>query len=63
LTVEQQGLLRLCLVLRLSARLHHARCDEVIPEMVLKAEDNTLSLQFPAHWLEEHPLTLADLEQ
>ncbi|WP_414430701.1 exopolyphosphatase [Alcanivorax sp. IL3] len=60
---EQQGLLRLCLVLRLSARLHHARCDEVIPEMVLKAEDNTLSLQFPAHWLEEHPLTLADLEQ
>ena len=56
---EQQGLLRLCLVLRLSARLHHARCDEVIPEMILNAEDTTLSLRFPRHWLEEHPLTLA----
>jgi len=31
--------------------------------MILNAEDTTLSLRFPRHWLEEHPLTLADLEQ
>lgn len=60
---EQTPLLRLCLVLRLSARLHHARCDEPAPAITIKAKDTTLTLQFPAGWLEEHPLTLADLEQ
>ena len=60
---EREPLLRLCLVLRIAARLHHARCDEATPAMKLKAEGNTLALAFPEGWLDEHPLTLADLEQ
>lgn len=60
---EREPLLRLCLVLRIAARLHHARCDEAIPDIGLKVVDHRLTLSFPAGWLEEHPLTLADLEQ
>ena len=60
---EREPLLRLCLVLRIAARLHHARCDEATPAMKLKAEGNALALAFPEGWLDEHPLTLADLEQ
>ncbi|MCK0154074.1 exopolyphosphatase [Alcanivorax sp. S6407] len=60
---EREPLLRLCLVLRIAARLHHARCDELIPAMKLKVKGNTLTLTFPSGWLDEHPLTLADLEQ
>lgn len=60
---EQSGLLRLCLVLRLAVRLHHARSDECVPEIRLQARDAQLAITFPPGWLEEHPLTQADLEQ
>ncbi|EKF75986.1 hypothetical protein A11A3_00790 [Alcanivorax hongdengensis A-11-3] len=60
---EQAGLLRICLLLRLATRLHHARGDAPLPMITLAASDSTLTLSFPAGWLEEHPLTLADLEQ
>lgn len=60
---EQTPLLRLCLILRLACRLHHAHSDIPLPAVVLSAEDAQLTLGFPAGWLLEHPLTLADLEQ
>ncbi|HIL22348.1 exopolyphosphatase [Alcanivorax sp. VBW004] len=60
---EQTGLLRLCLVLRLAVRLHHARSDEDVPEIRLQARGERLAITFPPGWLEEHPLTQADLEQ
>jgi exopolyphosphatase/guanosine-5'-triphosphate,3'-diphosphate pyrophosphatase len=31
--------------------------------MVLQAQGNNLSVRFPPNWLEQHPLTQADLEQ
>ncbi len=60
---EQAGLLRLCLVLRLAVRLHHARSDECVPDIQLQARGDRLAITFPPGWLEEHPLTQADLEQ
>ena len=60
---EQTGLLRLCLVLRLAVRLHHARSDEDVPEIRLQARGERLAITFPPGWLEEHPLTQADLKQ
>ena len=60
---EREPLLRLCLVLRIAARLHHARCDEATPALQLAASANALRLTFPVGWLDEHPLTRADLEQ
>lgn len=60
---EQVPLLRLSLLLRISALLHHGRYDTALPEIRLRADDNTLALTFPAGWLKDHPLTQADFEQ
>ncbi|WP_281271645.1 exopolyphosphatase [Isoalcanivorax indicus] len=60
---DQASTLRLCLLLRLAARLHHARSDAPLPEMALHADEGQLTLAFPEGWLADHPLTQADLEQ
>jgi len=60
---EQSRWLRLCLILRLACRLHHARNDGPVPALGLAVDGEALTLSFPEGWLAEHPLTLADLEQ
>ncbi|MCC4309761.1 MAG: exopolyphosphatase [Alcanivorax sp.] len=60
---EQTRWLRLCLILRLACRLHHARNDGPVPALGLAVDGQALTLSFPEGWLVEHPLTLADLEQ
>tara|TARA_R110001606_G_scaffold171956_4_gene318067 strand:+ start:13764 stop:15344 length:1581 start_codon:yes stop_codon:yes gene_type:complete len=60
---DQTGLLRLCLLLRLACRLHHARSKVPLPPLRATANETALTLTFPDGWLAEHPLTLADLEQ
>ncbi|MGB3048831.1 MAG: hypothetical protein WBB61_12665, partial [Dokdonella sp.] len=39
------------------------RSEEAIPEFRVHAEENVLTLELPARWLESHPLTRVDLEQ
>lgn len=60
---ERVPLLRLALLLRIAALLHHGRYDTALPEIRAKAGDTSLMLQFPDGWLDEHPLTRADIEQ
>lgn len=60
---ERVPLLRLALLLRIAALLHHGRYDTELPKIRAKAGDVSLSLQFPEGWLDEHPLTRADIEQ
>ena len=60
---EQPRWLRLCLILRLACRLHHARNDGPVPVLSLAVDGQAVTLSFPEGWLAEHPLTLADLEQ
>lgn len=60
---EREPLLRLVLLLRLAARLHHARDDATPPPMTLTPAPTSLRLRFPQGWLDEHPLTLADLDE
>lgn len=60
---EQSRLLRLCLILRLACRLHHARDEAPAPEPALTVKGTTLKLSFADGWLGDHPLTQADLEQ
>jgi exopolyphosphatase/guanosine-5'-triphosphate,3'-diphosphate pyrophosphatase len=55
--------LRLTLLLRLAVRLHHSRSRERLPDVKLRAGQNTLTLVFPRGWLEARPLTRADLEE
>lgn len=52
----------LCVLLRLAVLLHRSRGDSELPLIDLTVNGDQIELQFPAGWLEHHPLTLADLE-
>jgi exopolyphosphatase/guanosine-5'-triphosphate,3'-diphosphate pyrophosphatase len=55
--------MHLAVLLRLSARLHRSRSPHTLPPIDLIIEGgDALSLQFPEGWLDDHPLTRADLE-
>ena len=54
---------RLTVILPLAIVLHRSRSKERIPAFRLSAEKENLALSFPDNWLEQHPLTLSDLEQ
>jgi len=54
---------RLTALLRLAALLERARTTEPLPPLQLEVDDRTLRLGLPAEWLDQHPLTRADLEQ
>jgi exopolyphosphatase/guanosine-5'-triphosphate,3'-diphosphate pyrophosphatase len=53
----------LCVLLRLAVVLHRSRSRQPLPCLHLRAWGTSLSLQFPPGWLEEHPLTRADLDE
>ncbi len=53
----------LVVLLRLAVLLHRSRSPAALPAITLKAKGRTLELEFPRRWLEDQPLTLADLEQ
>jgi len=52
---------RLAALLRLSVVLHRSRSPLTLPELKLDAVKKTLALRFPDGWLDDHPLTRADL--
>jgi exopolyphosphatase/guanosine-5'-triphosphate,3'-diphosphate pyrophosphatase len=54
---------RLAILLRVAVLLHRSRTPDATPEPELTAGKKSLSLKFPEGWMEEHPLTLADLRQ
>ncbi len=53
---------RLAMSLRLSVVLHRSRSPLPLPPIELSAAKNALDLRFPPGWLDQHPLTRADLE-
>ncbi|MDG4550032.1 MAG: exopolyphosphatase [Candidatus Contendobacter sp.] len=53
---------RLCVLLRVAVVLHRGRSRQPLPPLTLVVNQQRLELRFPAGWLEEHPLTRADLE-
>ena len=58
---RNRRLLRVAVLLRLASHLHHSRSTKPLPPITLRIKGNTLTLQFPEGWLDEHPLTRADL--
>ncbi|MBC7182486.1 MAG: Ppx/GppA family phosphatase, partial [Marinobacter sp.] len=52
----------LCVLVRLAVLIQHPRNMEPPPEFTLTAHKDKLVLEFPAGWLDDRPLTLADLE-
>jgi exopolyphosphatase/guanosine-5'-triphosphate,3'-diphosphate pyrophosphatase len=50
------------LLLRLAVLLHRGRSSAAFPEIQLTARGESLEARFPRGWLEDHPLTVADLQ-
>jgi len=59
---QSQRLQRLCILLRMAVLLHRSHSDGIQPAPHFSVSDKTLNLQFDKGWLDEHPLTAADLE-
>jgi exopolyphosphatase/guanosine-5'-triphosphate,3'-diphosphate pyrophosphatase len=55
--------LYLIALLRLAVLLHRGRSTTALPELGLTATPRSLEVRFPAGWLDDHPLTSADLQQ
>jgi exopolyphosphatase/guanosine-5'-triphosphate,3'-diphosphate pyrophosphatase len=50
------------LLLRLSVLLHRGRSAVPLPKIDLAAREDSLEIRFPKRWLDDHPLTVADLQ-
>ncbi len=55
--------LHLAIILRLAVKLHRARSRLPLPEVSVSVRDTAMKVQFPSGWLEQHPLTAADLSR
>jgi exopolyphosphatase/guanosine-5'-triphosphate,3'-diphosphate pyrophosphatase len=60
--LENQRIRYLCILLRLAVLLNRSRLYTSLPSIKTVAAESSLSIGFPKHWLEEHPLTQVDLE-
>ncbi|MBX3701678.1 MAG: exopolyphosphatase [Dokdonella sp.] len=54
---------KVTVLLRLAALLERARTPEPLPPLQLSVDDRTVRLELPESWLQQHPLTRADLDQ
>ena len=54
--------IHLIVLLRLAVLLQRGRSAVALPNIELIPRGRTLELRFPARWLKEHPLTVADLQ-
>ena len=53
----------LAILLRIAVLLHRSRSESPLPSIRFRASGDSLESIFPYGWLDEHPLTQADLEQ
>lgn len=59
----RRALPRLAALLRIAVRMCRVRTPEGPPMPIAEAESRSLRLTFPPGWLDEHPMTQADLEE
>jgi exopolyphosphatase/guanosine-5'-triphosphate,3'-diphosphate pyrophosphatase len=50
-------------LLRLAVLLHRGRSTAALPNFTVHASPKTLALRFPVRWLNDHALTVEDLQQ
>ncbi len=53
----------LCVLLRLAVLLNRSRSRQPLPKFSITAKGDLLQINFPAGWLNKHPLSHADLAQ
>jgi exopolyphosphatase / guanosine-5'-triphosphate,3'-diphosphate pyrophosphatase len=61
--VDEETALRLAIILRIAVLLNRGRSPRPLPRIGVSGTKKSLSLGFPDGWLDEHPLTTADLEE
>ncbi|HHZ87866.1 MAG TPA: exopolyphosphatase [Chromatiales bacterium] len=54
---------RLAVILRVAVLLCRGRTNDMLEDVVFSVEGDAVRLQFPAQWLEQNALTLADLKR
>ncbi|VAW67702.1 Exopolyphosphatase [hydrothermal vent metagenome] len=54
---------QLSVVLRLSVIFHRSRTDSALPDIDISVNRHEIFLKLPDRWLNEHPLTINDLQQ
>ncbi len=59
---DRDSAFALSILLRVAIVLERGRQDAPLPKIGFDAGERRWKLRFPPHWLEEHPLTRADLE-
>lgn len=63
LDIEDETRLRyLCIVLRMAVLIQHPRNLEPPPNFILHASENKLTIEFAQGWIDDRPLTVADLD-
>lgn len=60
--LDNTDLVRLAILLRLAAIFHRGRIKAGMPAIALSVDKKRVNLHLPHDWLEQHPLTCADLE-
>lgn len=60
--LDNTDLVRLAILLRLAAIFHRGRIKDGLPNISLIADGKKIKLSLPHHWLQNHPLTQADLD-
>jgi len=53
----------LIVLLRLAVLLHRGRSEQTQPKVELRVKGRSIDIEFPRGWIDDHPLTAADLEQ
>jgi len=54
---------RLSILLRLAVLMHRSRSSSDKPILKLKTDDRSIHISFPEDWLDNHPLTIAEMER
>ncbi len=55
--------LRLSMILRLAVLLNRSRNAADVPNVIISAAQDSIAIDFDANWLQDNPLTIADLER
>ncbi len=59
----QQQAMFMVVILRIAVLIHRDRVPKKLPEIKIRDNDEVLAIQFDQNWLDNHPLTGAELEQ
>lgn len=60
--LDNTDLVRLAILLRIAAIFHRGKIKDGLPTIAIKTDGKKIKLILPAKWINDHPLTQADLE-